>query len=385
MDSGPVIDNTNVLVVDDIEENIVAVEALLARPGITVLKATSGVQALELLLAHEVALALVDVQMPGMNGFELAELARGSDRTRTVPLIFLTAGQPERERHFRGYEAGAVDFLYKPIDTHILLSKVNVFVELHTQKKLMARQLEELRQALTLNEMFTAVLGHDLRNPLQAVLHGSEMMLRTSADERVLANAGRIKTSARRMAKMVDQLLDVARIRNNGLQLRLAPTDVADICRAITDEIADPGQRERIRLAVHGDATGMVDGDRFSQIMSNLVNNALQHGEPGQPVHVTVDGTQAHRMAVQVRNAGVIPPHHLPHIFNAFQASAESRATRNGLGLGLYIVKRFADAHGGDVTVRSTPEMGTQFEVSMPRRPLAAAPASVSDPAIAVR
>lgn len=369
MEALPVTENINILVVDDIDQNLVAIEALLARPGVTILKASSGVQALELLLSNEVALALVDVQMPQMDGFELAELVRGTDRTRTVPLIFLTAATHERETHFRGYEAGAVDFMYKPIDADVLISKVNVFVELHTQKKLLASQLEELRQALTLNEMFTAVLGHDLRTPLSAVLHGSELLLRTSDDAAVATNARRIQFSARRMAKMVDQLLDVARIRSNGLVLQQNPADYGDVCQAIIDEITDAQQRAQVRLRAQGDVCGTIDADRFSQIMSNLVNNALQHGEAGLPVGVDIDGTDPHRILVRVQNSGAIPQHQLPSLFNAFQASLESRTSKNGLGLGLYIVKKFVDAHGGQVTATSSPQAGTVFELSMPRAP----------------
>jgi two-component system sensor histidine kinase/response regulator len=368
-------ENINILVVDDIAQNLVAIEALLARPGVTVLKAASGVDALELLLANEVALALVDVQMPQMNGFELAELIRGSDRTRTVPLIFLTAATHERDAHFRGYEAGAVDFMYKPIDTGVLVSKVNVFVELHTQKKLLARQLEELRQALTLNEMFTAVLGHDLRNPLSAVMHGSELLLRISDDPQVNTNARRIQFSAKRMAKMVEQLLDVARIRSNGLALLPVRASYTDVCQAIVEEIVDPQQRARVQLSTTGDAIGVIDVDRFSQVISNLVSNALQHGDADAPVRIEIDGGERSRIMLRVRNSGVIPPLQLPTIFNAFQASLESRASKNGLGLGLYIVKKFIDAHGGRVAATSSPAAGTVFEVVMPRA-YGAAPAA---------
>jgi signal transduction histidine kinase len=257
--------------------------------------------------------------------------------------------------------------MYKPLDTGVLVSKVNVFVELHTQKKLLASQLEELRQALTLNEMFTAVLGHDLRNPLSAVLHGSELLLRTSGDPQVSTNARRIQTSAKRMAKMVEQLLDVARIRSNGLVLQPVQASHTDVCQAIVEEIVDPQQRARVQLEVAGDPIGSVDVDRFSQVISNLVSNALQHGDADAPVQLEIDGTERGRIVLRVRNSGVIPPHQLPGIFNAFQASLESRASKNGLGLGLYIVKKFIDAHGGRVAATSSAAAGTTFEIVMPR------------------
>ncbi len=133
------------LLVDDLQENLLALEALLRRDGLVLLKARSGSEALELLLTHEVALAFLDVQMPGMDGFELAELMRSTERTRRVPIMFVTAGQADRQRRFRGYETGAVDFLQKPIEPDILRSKSDVFFDLFRQQQQLARQRDELK------------------------------------------------------------------------------------------------------------------------------------------------------------------------------------------------------------------------------------------------
>ncbi|WP_182422148.1 response regulator [Aureimonas sp. ME7] len=144
---------TPVLLVDDLEENLIALEALLRRDDHLLLKARSGDEALELLLRHDVALALVDVQMPGLNGFELAELMRGNERTRRIPIIFVTAGSADGRRRFQGYEAGAVDFIQKPIEPDILRSKVEVFFELYRQRLQIAQQRDELAaQAEALRE-----------------------------------------------------------------------------------------------------------------------------------------------------------------------------------------------------------------------------------------
>ncbi len=358
--------NINVMVVDDVAQNLTAIEALLARPGITVLKASSGTQALELLLTHEVALALVDVQMPGMDGFELASLIRGSDRTRSVPLIFLTAASREQETSFRGYEAGAVDFLYKPIDRKVLLSKVNVFVELYTQRKQMASQLEALQQSLHINEMFAAVLGHDLRNPLSAITSGSGLLRRLSDDAKIQSVALRMEASAQRMARMVDQLLDVARIRSDGLVLQLQQTDYAELCQGIVDELVSAAPERQVQLEVREDVRGRADVDRLSQVISNLVANALQHGEPGEPVRLSLDGARADQITIRVQNRGVIPAAHMPHLFEPFKAGIDG-LSRDGLGLGLYIVKHFVDAHGGEVRAHSDAQAGTVFELALPR------------------
>src|SRR5918993_189871 len=134
----------SILAVDDIPDNLDVLDALLAEPGLRMLRASGGQEALELLLRHDdVAVALLDVQMPGMNGFELAELMRGAERTRHIPIIFLTAAAPNAARLFRGYEAGAVDFLFKPLDVALVRSKVQVFIELFRHRQALAAQLEE--------------------------------------------------------------------------------------------------------------------------------------------------------------------------------------------------------------------------------------------------
>ncbi|MCW2392084.1 PAS domain S-box-containing protein [Sphingobium sp. B1D7B] len=141
-------DPVRILIVDDVVENLEALEALLAHDGVETARAGSGAEALELLLVNEFALALLDVQMPGMDGFELAELMRGTERTRRIPIIFLTAVATDETRRFRGYEAGAVDYLLKPIDSLVLRSKVEVFVELHRHRQALARHGDELSRAL---------------------------------------------------------------------------------------------------------------------------------------------------------------------------------------------------------------------------------------------
>jgi len=356
-----------ILVVDDIEQNLVAIEALLARPGLKVLKASSGVDALEILLVQEVALILLDVQMPNMNGFELAELVRGNPHTKTIPLIFMTAAFNEPQRSFRGYQAGAVDFLYKPVDPDILRSKVNVFVELHAQNKQLTAQLDELRQALRVNEMFTAVLGHDLRNPLAAVLNGAELLLLMSADKKVGAVATRIRSSAQRMEKMVSQLLDVARIRSGGVQLELSPGNYQQLCQRIADELRQAGQSNPVRIECSGSADGVFDPHRIGQVLSNLLANALQHGEPDAPVTVRINGVDPAWLVLTIHNRGAMPASVAEHAFAPFRPGRDGRG-QPGLGLGLYIAKYFVDAHHGSIMLTSTEAEGTEFTIRLPRK-----------------
>src|SRR4051812_44382929 len=358
----------HILVVDDVPQNLVAISALLARPGLKVLQATSGNAALEVLLKQEVAVALVDVQMPQMDGFELAELIRGTERTRHTPLIFLTASASDPSRTFRGYEAGAVDFLHKPIDPQVLTSKADVFVELYAQRRRLSRQLEELQQAIRMNEVFVAVLGHDLRNPLSAVITGAELVSQLSTDERVRKVASRIRNSGDRMARMIEQLLDVARIRSGRLEMKPVETDLKALAQSLIDELQAASAERRIELLAAGEPRGRFDADRIAAAVSNLVANALQHGAPGTPVRVEIDGTRPEALLLRVCNNGVVPPEVLATMFEPFHARGETSAAHAGLGLGLYIVQEFVRAHGGTVHARSKESEGiTEFEIALPR------------------
>jgi two-component system sensor histidine kinase/response regulator len=357
----------NVLVVDDVPQNLVAISALLTRPGVKVLTAPSGTAALEILLVEEVALALVDVQMPQMDGFELAELIRGSERTRHVPLIFLTASASDPGRTFRGYEAGAVDFLHKPVDPVVLRSKVDVFIELHSQRRKLSEQLEQLKQALRMNEVFVAVLGHDLRNPLGAVLNGAELVLRLSSDEKVQKTAKRIRSSGERMARMVEQLLDVARIRAGRIEMHPQDLDLHAVSQSLIEELEKDGEQPRVELSASGETGGRFDPDRIGAAISNLVSNALQHGAGDSKVRVQVDGDRKDTLMLRVCNDGVIPPGVLEKIFEPFHSSGLGSRSSGGLGLGLFIVNQFVSAHGGTVRARSDEVQGTVFEVALPR------------------
>ncbi|MFY0476197.1 hybrid sensor histidine kinase/response regulator [Achromobacter marplatensis] len=356
------------LLVDDVPENLVALEALLESGRVEVLKAQSGPEALELLLHHgDVALALLDVQMPDMNGFELAELIRGSERTRHIPLIFITAGSREHNWQFRGYESGAVDFLYKPIDPHMLSMKANVFFELHERKRALAKQLDERTEALRINEMFMAVLSHDLRTPLQSIVMGAALLQRQNDDARVASVAQRMIQSSERMARLIDDLLDVTRIRQaGGLTLEPAWMSLDALLQRTVDEVQTGYPGRQIECACGGHLAGAWDAARLSQVFSNLVGNALHHGTPDIPVRIRADGTATDRVAVTVSNGGSISPALLPHLFNPFRGGEHRSDGHKGLGLGLFIAQQIVLSHGGRLSASSEGGL-THFRVDLPR------------------
>jgi two-component system, sensor histidine kinase and response regulator len=355
------------LLVDDLEENLLALAALLRRPDLEILTARSGREALELLLVHDVALAFLDVQMPEMDGFELAELMRGSERTRQVPIIFVTAGARDQRRVFKGYESGAVDFLFKPIEPHILQNKADVFFQLHRQKQQLAHELLEKTETLRLNEMLTAVLSHDLRSPLNAVLTSAVLIQRRSTEQPVKDTAERILSSGKRMSRMIEDMLDMARARlAGGIPLKREAAELGALVDRVVGEIQAAYPERRIEVLESGDLNGNWDGERLAQVVSNLLGNALQHGE-GDAVTVKVDGTQMEAVVVMVSNSGTIPSELLPRLFDPFRGAQRQTGRAEGLGLGLYIVQQIVLAHGGTVQVQSGENNRTTFTVSIPR------------------
>ena len=367
----PADDSTRVkcLLVDDREENLLALSKVLQSDGVEVVCARSGPAALDLLLGQEFALAVLDVQMPEMDGFELASLMRGSERTRSIPIIFVTAGAHDQTRIFRGYDTGAVDFLYKPIEPQILRNKAEVFFQLYRQRRQLARELQRSTDTLRLNEMFMAVLGHDLRNPLNVISMGAQMLDRQAADETaVRRTAARMLGSAQRMARLIDDLLDLARARQGGgIPLQRTRLNLEALVQRVAHEHETLFGDRPLEITSDGSLAGVWDQDRLAQLLGNLLANALSHGQDAG-VRIDVDGTDVETVRLSVTNAGTIPPEVLPYVFNPF-SSGNPRRRSEGVGLGLYIVQQIVEAHGGHVSVESA-DGTTTFVVVLPRAPL---------------
>ncbi len=381
------------LLVDDLAENLIALEALLRRPGLQILQARSGQEALELLLKHEVALAIVDVQMPVMNGFELAELMRGMERTRRVPIIFVTAGVADRQRRFRGYEAGAVDFLSKPIEPDILRSKSDVFFDLFRQRQEVALQRDELaaatariqslleesqQQAKALRDAdqrkdeFLATLAHELRNPLAPIRNAIELLRLNNSEENELHSA--IEIAGRQvghMARLIDDLLDVARIVKGKIELRIEQCDVVEIVRNTAEDYRPTLARAGVELAVISTVESLlVQGDsiRIAQMVGNLLHNAgkFTSASGSIKIHVAKDPV-TNQAVIKIADTGCgFEMSDADWFFEPFsQATSEDR--KGGLGLGLALTKGLAELHAGTVKGESAGHgQGATFTLTIP-------------------
>jgi len=225
--------------------------------------------------------------------------------------------------------------------------------------------VEELRETVRFSELFSGVLAHDLRNPLNALVMGTDLLLNRAPDDRSKSTLERMRGSGRRMARLIDQLLDVTRSRSgNGIAIHRAPMSLGTLVTQLVHELALAHPERTLGVSVDGDAGGEWDHDRLAQVVSNLVGNAIHHSSG--PIEIFVDGTGREEVVFSTHNLGTIPADKLGTLFDPFRSANPARA-RQSVGLGLYITKLVVSAHGGDVEVQSDEE-GTTFRARLPRK-----------------
>jgi signal transduction histidine kinase len=380
-----------VLLVDDRADNLLALQAVLEPLGLDLVEAASGEEALRHLLAGEFALIILDVQMPGLDGFETARLIRGRERTRYVPIIFLTAISGEPEHYQRGYESGAVDYVYKPFEPEILRAKVSVFAELWSRGATIEAQREELAgrlaeldeahaglaaQAVELErsnaalERFAEVAGVELREPLHTVAGLLDLL-----DDRhagALPDEGRTLLARAlagtdRARSIVGSLLDYARASTGELQRGRFP-----LAEVLAEAEAEAGpQLAEAKAEVVADGLPLVAGDRGQLVglLAELLDNAVRFRGSAPPV-VTVSAEAVNgavRVAVADNGPGVAETD-LPRLFTAFARPAPAAGVSNGrgAGLGLALCRRIVERHGGMIWAERGVDGGLVVRFELP-------------------
>ncbi|WP_414675037.1 response regulator [Massilia sp. CFBP9012] len=396
-------DKPKILVVNDDPASLLALTSLLdgrADEGnYSVLSARSGQEALRQVLLHDFAVILLDVNMPGMDGFETAEAIHQRTRSADIPIIFVTAFLADEIDRLKAYQRGAADFLFTPVIPQILHAKVSVFVTLAMKNEELKRQAEKLSQHASeltatnrrlVREMeerraaerkshakdeFLAMLGHELRNPLSAITSASSLIgLAGAAPDTVARARAIIQRQSQHLSRIVDDLLDLSRAMSGKILLARQATDLSRLVASCLETFRATGRTDGYRIAVEL-APGWVDGDptRLEQIVSNLLDNALKYTPNGGAIDISLART-GNDVMLCVRDSGVgIPPELLPQVFDVFvQGAISIDRSQGGLGIGLSLVRRLVELHGGSVAADSPGAgLGSSFTIRLPGAELA--------------
>jgi signal transduction histidine kinase len=409
----PKIEKPKILVVNDDAASLLALTSLLDQwaddAGYDVIAARSGQQALRQVLLHDFAVILLDVNMPGMDGFETAEAIHQRARSADIPIIFVTAFLADEIDRLKAYQRGAADFLFTPVIPQILHAKVQVFVALATKNEELKRQAHKLSQRTTeltatnkrltremeerqaaerkshAKDEFLAMLGHELRNPLSAISSAAALIGLAGAGTDTVARARQIiQRQSQHLSRIVDDLLDLSRAMSGKILLARKPVELAALVTACLDTFKATGRTGNYALTM-ALAPAWVDGDptRLEQIATNLIDNALKYTPAGGAIDISVaEDDDEGQIVLRVRDTGVgIAEELLPHVFDVFvQASTTLDRAQGGLGIGLALVRRLVELHGGSVcAISAGAGAGSVFEIRLPRAQSAAAPDHATD------
>jgi signal transduction histidine kinase len=384
------INKVNILLVDDQPSKLLTYESILSELGENILTASSATEALDCLLRTEIAVVLVDVCMPDLDGYELASMIRQHPRFQKTSIIFVSAVLMTDLDRLRGYESGGVDYVPVPIVPEILRAKVSVFADLYRKTRALERLNAELERRVSertaaleastaalkdadrRKDEFLAMLAHELRNPLAPISTAVQLLrLKELSDAQRERARDVLERQVQHLVLLVDDLLDVSRITRGVITLQHERVLIGTvIARAV--ETARPmidSRRHTLTLDLTDEVLA-VEGDkaRLVQVVGNILNNAAKFMEPGGKIQLKVarEGTS---VAITVRDAGIgIPSDQVPRIFDLFtQVHAKPDQIQGGLGVGLALVRRLVEMHGGTVAAHSAgPGQGTDIIVRLP-------------------
>lgn len=376
-----------ILVVDDVPEKLLAIEVILEELGQTVICVPSGAEALRRLLNDDFAVILLDVNMPGMDGFETAALIRQRRRSERTPIIFLTAF-PDDTHAARGYSLGAVDYILAPVVPEVLRAKVSVFVDLYRMNQEVRRQAEErvslaqehaarlaAERANRAKSEFLANVSHELRTPMNAIIGMTDLALEEPLGPQARLYLDTVRSNAHLLLELLNQVLDFSKLEAGKLTFESAPFGLRDLLADVARSVAYHAAQKGLAFSFHvSDAVpDRLTGDslRVRQILLNLLSNAVKFTQRGE-VELSVEEESAMadetRLAFSVRDTGIgIAPEDQARIFSPFtQVDASITRQHGGTGLGLAISSDLVRGMGGEISLRSQMGIGSTFRFSLP-------------------
>jgi signal transduction histidine kinase len=364
-----------ILLVDDKWENLVALEVVLKDLEVDLVKATNGNDALRETLHHNFALALLDIQMPEMDGYELAGILREEEKTANLPFIFISAVYTDNLNIFKGYEKGAFSFITKPFQPEILINKVKFFIEKHQQEVALIRLNEDLKgknhdleQVNHELESFTYSVSHDLRAPIRAMTGYAEILkedyeaVLDEEGKRLLSN---ITANSKKMTQLIDSLLDLSRMGKR--EIVKTEIDMNQLVKEVSEELGIETKHKKLVFILHDLPSARGDFELLKRVFTNLLSNAVKYSSRKENPVITV-GAEIHESEIVFfveDNGAGFNMEYKNKLFGIFQRLHQVDEFE-GTGIGLAIVQRIVMRSGGKVWAKGEVDKGATFYVSLP-------------------
>ena len=368
-----------ILIVDDLRENVISLKKVLEKNDFEVDTASSGEEALKKVLRKSYVLIILDVQMPGMDGFEVAELITGYSKAKETAIIFLSAASTDNKFITQGYSSGGLDYITKPVDINILLLKVKTFYRIYEQsrklnemQKTLLEEIEFGKEAERKKDEFISIASHELKTPLTSVKGYLQLLERSidKGDMTIVKNQlHKVQNQVEKLNCLVADLLDISKIENGSLKFNKQYFQPEELLKSVIEimQESNPG----FKFTKTGIVTQLVFADemRIEQVIINFITNAIKYSPGTSEIQITMNICDD-RFYVAVRDFGIgMPPQHLKNVFNKFYRVEETSLRFQGLGIGLYISKQIIKRHGGEIGVSSKSGEGSEFYFYLPLHP----------------
>ncbi len=368
-----------ILIVDDSQENIISLKKVLEKNDFEVDTASSGEEALKKILKKSYVLIILDVQMPGMDGFEVAEVVKGYSRAKETAIIFLSAAKADVSMITRGYSTGALDYISKPVDINILLLKVQTFYRIYEQsralnemQKKLLEEIEYRKEAERKKDEFISIASHELKTPMTSV-KGYLQLLERSIDkndpEVFRSRLQKVQNQVEKLNLLIADLLDFSKIESGKLKFNKKYFSLEVVLKDVLDVMQQ--SNPQVKLIKKGTIGEEIYGDemRIEQVIVNLISNAIKYAPESEEIHIN---TEQHddEIFLSVTDFGMgMSEEHQKKVFDKFYRIEETSERFQGLGIGLHICQEIIKRHNGKIGVNSAPNKGSEFYFYIPIHP----------------